>query len=68
MEENLEVEQLEAISPLTSSIKRELTVDEVVKYFSLNAEKVKLTLPPYKPKAGELYIYLIDDRCKSKLV
>uniref|UniRef100_A0A1X7SN12 Uncharacterized protein n=1 Tax=Amphimedon queenslandica TaxID=400682 RepID=A0A1X7SN12_AMPQE len=64
MEANLDVEQLEAISPLTSSLKQELTVDEVMKYFSLNVDKVKLTLPPYKPKAGKLYIHLIDDICK----
>ena len=57
---------MEAISPISTSVNRELSVIEVMKYFTSYADKVKPSFPPYKPKAGDVYLYFINDkRCKS---
>ena len=53
---------MEAISPVSTSVKRELSVIEVMKYFTSCADKVKPLFPPYKPKAGDVYLSGLERR------
>ena len=56
---------IEAISPVSTLVKREPCVSEVMKYYTSYADKIEPSFPPYKQKDGDVYIYLINDkRCK----
>ena len=46
---------------------RSLRVSEVLQLVRRHASAgVKQSLPPMKPKGGEIYIYLCEGSCKSK--
>ena len=53
---------MEKIDPIaTVGRLKELSVVEVSRYFKTSAGKLKPTYPPMNPKAGEVYMYLIQD-------
>lgn len=51
---------MEGIFPIDSK-SRELSIPEVLKYFKEHSGDLNPTYPPMNPKAGEVYLYLIQD-------
>ena len=43
-----------------------LPISEVIKVFQDPPEEALSTLPPVKPKAGDIYIYKPADECQQK--
>ena len=58
----------ERTKPIVQNVTVDLTVSEVLEFFRQHPEKdLKPTLPPLRPKGGEVYLFFPkDDNCKSE--
>ena len=59
----------ERAKPIAENVSADLAVSEVLRFFREHPEKdLKPTLPPLRPKGGEIYLFFPkDDNCKSEL-
>ena len=58
---------MDQISPILRGMNRDVTIPELLQLFSSHADGVTPTYPPMKPKAGEVFLYFLqDESCKSE--